>query len=126
MYMGKGLSCVSLVALVGPWILVNASDLSRRCCLGLMTCHLAYGLRLSLMCSCQVGPFGLWACLCLAQEFMPWIICLLHAVLAQIHLHIFSDQHLWNSSNNHPMLTFIPSDARLLHDSGQPKWVVSD
>ena len=63
------------------------------------------------------GPFGLWACLCLAQEFWPWIICSLPAVLAQIHLHTFSDQHQWNSSNNHPMLTFIPSAARLLHDS---------
>ena len=70
MYMGKGLSSVGLVALVGPWIRVNASDSSRRCCHRSMTCH-ACGLSFPLMCSCQVGPFGLWACLCLADEMKP-------------------------------------------------------
>ena len=54
------------------------------------------------------------------------LICLLHAVLAQIRLHTFSDQHMWISSNNHPMLTFIPSDARLLHDSWRSKWINRD
>ena len=88
---------------------------------------IAHGLHLLLMCSCQVVPFGPWAC--------PWVIGHLYlgsfllvffVFLAQIHLHTFSDQHLWNSSNNHPMLTFIPSDDRLLHDSWWSKWDVSD
>ena len=59
-------------------------------------------------------PLGL---LVLDQGFVPWIIYLFHVVLAQIHLHTFSYQNLWNSSNNHPMLTFIPFDAPVLHDS---------
>ena len=95
---------------VGPLILVLASDWSRGVCLGLLMWHCAWAGSPPLV-WLPSGP------LCLAWGFMSWIICMLHAVLAQIHLHTFSDQHLWNSSNNHPMLTFIPSDAQLLNDS---------
>jgi len=72
------------------------------------------------------GPFWPLGLLVLDQGFVPWIICLLDGVLAQFHLHTFSDQHLLNSSNNHPILTFTPSDAQLLHDSWRSKWVISD
>ena len=95
---------------VGPLILVLASDWSRGFCLGLLMWHCAWAGSPSLV-WLPSGP------LCLAWGFKPWIICMLRAVLAQIHLHIFSDQHLWNSSNNYPMLAFISSDAQLLHDS---------
>jgi hypothetical protein len=30
--------------------------------------------------------------------------CSFHALLAQIHLHIYFDQHLWNSLDKHPIL----------------------
>ena len=82
-----------------------------------MTCRLAYGLRLSLMCSCQVGPFWPLGLLVLG----PGIYALDNMLVTcdfgpNLSAHIL-DQYLWNSSNKHPMLTFIPFDARLLHDS---------
>jgi hypothetical protein len=59
--------------------------------------------------------------------FIPWTILdsFLH-FLAQIYLHTFSDQHLWNLLINNPMLTFIPFDALLFHDSWRLKWVISE
>ena len=79
-----------------------------------MTCHLAYGLRLShvQLPSGHFWPLGL---LVLGPGIYALYNMIVTYSLAQIHLHTFSDQHLWNSSNNHPMLTFIP--YRLLHDS---------
>ena len=101
---------------VGPWILALASDWSRWNCFGSMMCHCSWAASPSHV-QLPSGPFWPLGLLVLAQEFMPWIICSLPVVLSQIHLHTFSDQHLWNLSNNHLMLTFIPFDDRLLHDS---------
>jgi hypothetical protein len=46
--------------------------------------------------------------------------------LAQITLHSFLDQHLWNLLINHHILTFIRFDALILRKSLQSKWVKID
>ena len=63
------------------------------------------------------GPFWHLGLLVLGLGIYALDNMLVTRSFVQIHLHTFLDQHLWNSSNNRPMLTFIPSDARLLHDS---------
>ena len=52
--------------------------------------------------------------------------CYFHVFLAQIHLHTFLDQHMWNLSINYPILTLIPFDAWILCKNWWTKWVCSD
>ena len=110
---------------MGPWILALASDWSRGVCLRLLMWHCTWAGSPPLV-WLPYGPFWPLGSAMSDWAFVPWIILASFVFLAQIHLHTFSDQHLWNSSNNHPMLPFISSDARLLHDSWWSKWVVSD
>ena len=71
--------------------------------------------------SCSGGPYNPCDDKCHAlirRNLVPWIMPHhLGAFLAQNHLHTFSNQYLWNLSINHPMLSFIPFDAHILHDS---------
>ena len=72
--------------------------------------HVALLLDMSVSISC--GPFDPCDDMCRApihRTFVPWIMtCHLASILAQIHLHTISNQHLWNSLVLNPMLPFIP------------------
>ena len=64
--------------------------------------------------------------LVLVRVFMPWIILASFFHFEPKFTYTFLDQHLWNLSINHHILTFIPSDALILRDSWRSKSVEID